>query len=152
MDSFTKIVGLPNDKFQEIYTSGKNYGLAIFNRGAEKWKYYVGSFPFLYGIYDNLEHTNKIHNETNNMLIKERRTDLDDNYHACIFFNIDKNRKPVKIIDSFHVNNDYDDNSDINFIFLDKEELSFQIILNISYLYDEYHDEDNDFRIPILKF
>ena len=73
MNVFDKIVRLPNnlnkDIDVEVYYSintarDKIYGLSIFSRGAIEWKSYIGTFPFLYGIFINLEYSNKIYDHS----------------------------------------------------------------------------------------
>ena len=154
MHSFDKIVRIPNnlgkDVHLEFYSSldrDKIYGLSIFSRGAEEWKSYIGTFPFLYGIRISLNHSNKIYDQMNNNLIKSKM-DLDDDFHGAILFNIDLNNNPINLIKSVQVvqNEWFNQINESN-----KDECI--IIDNISYLYDQYYDEDPEYiRLPKLIF
>ena len=144
MDLFDKIVRIPNnldkDVNIEFYPSNecnKIYGLSIFSRGATEWKSYIGTFPFLYGIWINLGHSNKIYDQMNNNLVKSK-IDLDDDFHETILFNIDSKDNPINLIKS---------------VYIRRDELNKDIIMDkISYLYDQYYDDQDCNRLPKLIF
>ena len=154
MDHFDQIVRIPNnldkDINVELYYSinnalDKTYGLATFSRGAREWKYHIGTLPYLYGIWVNLNDTNKIYSEMNNRLIKFKM-DLDDDFHGAVFFNIDPNNKPINIIKSFRIIRDIG----LNFLFKSDEDKHVTID-NASYLYDQY-DEDDEGNLECNRF
>jgi len=148
MNLFDTIVRIPNnlneDTNIELYssignTSNKVYGLSIFSRGAKKWKSYIGTFPFLYGIWVNLGHSNKIYDQMNDNLTKFKM-DLDDDFHGAILFNIDSNNKPINLIKSIKIDRDQWFNQ------IDESNMNnkYIIIENISYLYDQYENQYDD--------
>lgn len=156
MDLFDKIVRIPNnldkDNNIELYSSISNtrdkiYGLSIFSRGAIEWKSYIGTFQFLYGIYINLNYSNKIYDEMNNRLIKSKM-DLDDDFHGAVFLNINSNNHPINIIKSFQIIRDKWINQ------VDEANKDKYITIK-SHLYDQYDDGDEDLeynRLPKLIF
>ena len=150
MALFDKIVRIPNNLDDDIdiefYSSNeKIYGLSIFSRGAKEWKSYIGTFPFLYGIWINLNHSNKIYDKMNDRLIKFKMN-LDDDFHGAVFFNINSNNKPINIIKSFRIIRDIG----LNFLFKSDKD-KYITIDNASYLYDQYEDEEYN-RLPKLIF
>ena len=143
-----EIIRVPNnlkdDVDEELYSNpDKIYGLSIYSRGATEWKSYMGTLSFLYGIWINFNYSNKIYDEMNNRLIKFRM-DLDDDFHGSVFFNFDN--KPINIIKSFKILK----NTGLNFLF-ESDDNQYTIIDNISYLFDNYNDDDYS-RFPKLKF
>lgn len=154
MNYFDKIIKVPNNLDKDINiesyysidnTIDKIYGLSIFSRGAIEWKSYIGTFPFLYGIWLNLNHSNKIYDQMNDRLIKFKM-DLDDDFHGAVFFNINSNNEPINVIKSFKIIR----NIGLNFLFkLDDDK--YIIIDNVSYLYEQYEDEECN-RFPKLIF
>ena len=156
MALFNKIVRTPNNLNDDIdiefYSSNeKIYGLSIFLRGAKDWRSYIGTFPFLYGIWVNLFYSNKVISEMNDDLLKFKM-DLDNDFYGAIFFNINSYNKPINIIKSFDIGK----NKGLNFLFdFDTEE--YIKIHNISFIYDQYDEEDDDEnlqynRLPQLIF
>lgn len=146
MEYMNEIVRIPNnlgnDLVEELYSNpDKIYGLSVYSRGATEWKSYIGTLPFLYGIWVNFNHSNKIYDEMNNRLIK-CRMDLDDDFHGSVFFNFDN--KPISIIVSFKILKD----TGLNFLFESNED-KYMIIDNISYLFDNSSDYN---RFPKFKF
>jgi len=143
MALFDKIVRIPNNLDDDIdiefYSSNeKIYGLSIFSRGAKEWKSYIGTFPFLYGIWINLNHSNKIFSEINDGLLKFRM-DLDNDFYSAIFFNVNLNNRPINIIKSFNIIKD----TGLNFLFNTNIE-EYIKIYNISFIYDQYDEEDEE--------
>lgn len=142
---FDMVVRAPNNLKEkddvdiEYFNSEKIYGLSVFFRGDRKWKFYTGTFAFLYGIYIGLKHSNETVDQINNMLVKELKKDLDNDFHGAIFFNIDSENKPTQIIKSFGSN----------------QEINCR-----SYLYEPYEnsydDIENEYefsdRFPRLEF
>ena len=145
MNLFNKIVRIPNNLSTDIdiinidnidNINDKIYGLSIFSRCAIEWKSYIGTFPFLYGILVNLNHSNKIYKDMNKRLLKNNRMDLDDDFHGAIMFNLDSNNNPINIIKSFKINK----NLGLDFLFKSKN--------------DNENDDENleNNRLPKLRF
>lgn len=169
MDRFEKITGLPSNKHEiehvpeeiislslnkhEIeYVPGKIYGLAIFPRGATNWICKIGTFPFLYGFNEAMKCANKNVDEINDLLVKEKRCDLDNDYHAAIFFELDENNKPIQIInDIFGITGAQQK----DFGIIPNPHAMDRIFPDISYIYDNYYqpeEYDDYFRVPKLEF
>lgn len=157
MALFDQIVRLPNNLDDDIDIESysiidKIYGLLIFSRGAKEWKSYIGTFPFLYGIWVNLNHSNKIFSKTNDVLLKFRM-DLDNDFYSAIFLNVNSNNKPINIIKSFNVIKD----KGLNFLFSNDTDKNVQLY-NMSFIYDQYDEEAEEEenlkynRLPILIF
>jgi len=156
MELFDKKVRKPNNLDKDIeletYYSINNaldkiYGLSIFSRGATEWKSYIGTLSFLYGIWVNLKHSNEVHDKMNDRLIS--KLDLDDDFHGAIFFNLNHDNQPTNIIKSFRIIRDIG----LNFLF--KSDNEKYVIINTSYLYDQYDNTDEDEtynRLPKLIF
>ena len=152
MDFFDKKIRIPNNLDKDIdvemysaISNDKIYGLSIFSRGDIGWKSYIGTFPFLYGILLNLEHSNKVYDKMNDRLIKFKM-DLDDDFHGASFFNLDINNKPINLIKSFQI---------IRYKWFNHvDELNNDKYITVkSYFYDQYEDSEEDYnRLPKLIF
>lgn len=130
-----------DEEYIEKYTPNKLYGLAIYNRYEGKWKYYIGTFPYLYGIYQISIESNDMLSEINSMLYDYDifNYHLDNRIKGLIFYDLSIN----KIINTFLIYR----NQGLDFLFTNNEyDDEYLYLENLSYI----NDPDN--KIQSLNF
>ena len=92
MNTHQNIFGFPKD-LTTVDIGGSDqlirYGLAYYSGNIERWSYYVGSFPYLYGIYMGLS-------RMDDDMILNREVPV-----AFTFLLLDQEHNPIRLIGQF---------------------------------------------------
>lgn len=95
MENFEAIIGFPIKDYEIPYLEGKIYGLAYINQLTPGWICNAGTLPYLYGCCQTFTALNDILPEGPN------------DYMGVVFFELNKNLEPIKIITGIDANNKF---------------------------------------------
>ena len=84
---YQRIFGLTENKTTENIQGNVIYGFAYYNSTIGWWNYYIGSFPYLWGIFITLN------------MAEDKLSDKEPDSKAYTFLYLDQKYEPIKLID-----------------------------------------------------